>query len=138
MDQSKIDFLFHMYFHLQFTNISSYKSIYNSYLSWTIIEDWSLALGISYKRRFQYLNVVSTLWRFCNSIITLNVSLAWCGLNSLSRWWMWINKRLRSSTFSALLGESGQCTKRSNRSKKFTSREWFSFFNSLRLSKCIG
>lgn len=81
---------------------------------------------------------VSMRCRLCISIITRSVSRAWCGRNSLSRWWMWINSKLKSSTFSARFGESGHRTRRSRRSRKLTSSEWFSFRSSRRLSKCWG
>lgn len=74
----------------------------------------------------------------CISIMTLSVSRAWCGLNSFKRWWIWMNNKLRSSTFSALLGESGDWTNKSIRSKKFTRSEWFNFLNSRLRSKCWG
>lgn len=81
---------------------------------------------------------VSILCLRWSSIITLRVSLAWCGRNSLRRWWIWMNKRLRSSTFSARRGESGHWTSKSSKSRKLTSKEWFNFRSSRRRSKCWG
>ena len=55
--------------------------------------------------------------------ITLSVSRAWCGLNSLMRWCMWMNNKLISSIFSSLFGDSGHLIKMSMMSKKFTNTE---------------
>ena len=45
-----------------------------------------------------------------------------------------MNKRLMSSTFSSLLGDSGHLIKMSIRSRKLTRMEWFSFRSSFFLS----
>lgn len=50
-------------------------------------------------RCFWNLNAVSMRCRRWSSIITLRVSLAWWGLNSFSKWCMWMKSKLRSSTW---------------------------------------
>lgn len=77
---------------------------------------------------------VSILCRRCSSSMTRSVSRAWCGRNSLTRWWMWMNNRLRSSTLAVRWGESGHRTSRSSKSRKLTNSEWFSLRNSRFLS----
>jgi hypothetical protein len=81
---------------------------------------------------------VSIRWRFCSSNITRKVSLAWCGRYSLSKWWMCTKRSVKSSIFSVRFGDSGDETRMSMRSRKFTSTEWFNFFNSFFRSKCCG
>lgn len=87
---------------------------------------------------FSHLFAVSFRCLFCNSSMTRSVSLAWCGRYSFNKWWIWTNNKVKSSIFSVRRGDSGILIRISIRSKKLTSKEWLSFFNSFFRSKCCG
>lgn len=79
-------------------------------------------------------SAISNLCRFCCSSMTLRVSLAWCGRNSLTKWCMWMKSKVRSSIFVALASDSGFRMQMSTKSRKLAVIEWFNFFSSLRWS----
>ena len=98
--------------------------------------DWKQACSLSRtcSRCLRKRSAVSSRCRFCTSIITRSVSRAWCGRNSLMRWWIWMKRRVRSSIFSVRFAESGSLINMSRRSRKLMTIEWLSFLSSRRWS----
>ena len=76
-------------------------------------------------------SAISKRCLFCCSSITLRVSLAWWGRNSLTKWCMWMNSKVRSSILVALASDSGLRMQISTKSRKLAVIEWLSFFSSL-------